>query len=247
MALAPRPTYGPNDPDAPLPRSSNFSNRLKQSPGTIALIAVNIVVFLAMEYFGGREGRQMFTDAPSGETLVRFGANNRILVFEHHQYWRLVSSMFVHIGIVHLGVNMYFGFGWSTRVEQWFGTTRFLIAYFVTGIVASLASAVMNNTLSAGASGALFGMIGVTLAVLYRSHGTMNGFLKDPAVRATLVNLAILTVLGMTVLPLDNWAHGGGLVAGGAIGLLLIDDLKRRVRARKQQQTREPGWSERSE
>lgn len=236
MALAPRPTYGPGDSDAPArPPSQNWLKRIGHSPATIAIIAVNVIVFLIAEYVGSTEDTQ---------TLIQFGANHRTLVFERHEYWRLVSSMFLHIGIFHLGVNMYFGFGWSTRVEQWFGSTRFLIAYFVTGILASLTSAVMNLSLSAGASGALFGMIGITLAVLYRSIGNLSDFLKDPGVRSTLFNLAILAVLGATVMPLDNWAHGGGLVSGGVMGLLLVEDAKRRARAKQRQQAKPEGWGQ---
>lgn len=219
MSLAPPPTYGPENADSPPPTPSLWK-RIGHSPATIAIMVVNVIVFLVVEYSG---------DSTDPASLLRFGANYRPLTLGEHEYWRLVSAMFLHIGVIHLAVNAYFGFGWCTRVEQWFGSARFLVAYFVTGIVASLTSALAQEAVSAGASGALFGMIGVTLGVLYRAHGTFKGFFNDPNVKATLINFAILLVVGV-YLHLDNWAHGGGLVAGVVMGLFFVAQVQRKAR-----------------
>src|SRR5690606_16198086 len=127
---------------------------------TPILVYINLIVFLVMVL----SGVDIFN--PTGEDLVKWGAN-----FEPYtligQWWRLLVCCFLHIGIVHLLFNMYALIYIGLLLEPYMGRLRFLAAYIFAGIIASMVSVLWNDyIISAGASGAIFGMYGVFLALL---------------------------------------------------------------------------------
>lgn len=155
------------------------------------------------------------------ESLLAFGALGRYHVLGG-EYWRLLSAMFMHVWLLHLFWNSWAMFGWCAGIERLVRSAWFAFAYLSTGIAASAASLIGHPVVSAGASGAGFGMIGVTLAILYRRAGGWDPFMADPFVKQVLINTAIWVVIGLTALSnMDNYAHLGGFVFGIPCGLIV--------------------------
>lgn len=183
------------------------------------LININIIIFILMLASG------VHILSPSSESLLSWGANFKPLTLEG-QWWRLFSNIFLHIGVLHLLFNMYALLYIGLLLEPYLGKIRFLAAYLITGIAASLSSLWWHDlSISAGASGAIFGMYGVFLALL-----TSN--LLDKSVKK-----AMLTSIGVFVAynilnglkpnsGIDNAAHIGGLISGLIVGYAFIPSLK---------------------
>jgi len=192
-------------------------DRLLESPVTWLVTALNLGIFLIAATRGELQNGSL-----SIETLYAFGANERGHVWYGGEYWRLVSCVFLHLGILHLLWNTWGMFGWCAGVERSVGSAWFAFAYLSTGIGASAVSLLSHHVISAGASGAGFGMISVTLAILYRRAGTWGLFIGDPHVKQILINTAIWVVIGFTALArMDNAAHLGGFAFGIPCGLLV--------------------------
>jgi rhomboid protease GluP len=187
---------------------------------TPILLNINILIFILMV----ATGVNFFI--PDNESLLNWGANFRPITLDG-QGWRLLTACFLHIGVLHLLMNMYALLYIGVLLEPYLGKTRFLAAYLITGIAASVASLYWNDlTISAGASGAIFGMYGVFLALL-----TTN--LLDKSVKKTLLT-SIAIFVGYNILNgfksdsgIDNAAHIGGLLSGLIIGYAFIPSLKK--------------------
>jgi rhomboid protease GluP len=184
---------------------------------TPILVDLNLAIFLVMAV----SGVSLF--APTIQSLIDWGANIRSLTLDG-QWWRLITNTFIHIGILHVLLNMYALLYIGVLLEPRLGSVRFIAAYLLTGIVASLTSLYWHPAVvSAGASGAIFGMYGVFLALL-----TTNFI--DKTVRATLMtSIAIFVgynLLNGTKGGVDNAAHIGGLVSGIVIGYLFFPGLR---------------------
>lgn len=190
-------------PPPPTQRTSPLE-RVRGAPITLLLTAINAAVFLFVESRGST------TDTA---TLLRYGAVAPTYVWAG-EYWRLASYMFLHIGWVHFLWNSYASFGVCVAVERDLGHLRFLAVYLLSGIAGGAASTVLAYSVSAGASGAMFGMVGAALAIRRRRLPSFAAAWADPPTRSTLGTIAIWTVIGMTALPMNNRAHIGGLVAG---------------------------------
>jgi rhomboid protease GluP len=177
---------------------------------TYVLLGAIIVVFLVETALGG---------STNMDVLVRLGAKVTALIVEG-EYWRLLTAMFLHIGLTHLFFNGYALLAIGTELERFFGSTRFVVVYFVSGLFGSLASYAFSYNLSAGASGAIFGIVGA-LAAFFMLHRDRLGAWG----RTRLANIAFLIVinlvLGFTRPGIDNLGHMGGLVSGFALGWAL--------------------------
>jgi rhomboid protease GluP len=194
---------------------------MRGAPATTLVFAICVVVFLIAEMSGGTKNSM---------TLIRFGAVGRTWVWAG-EYWRLATSMFLHIGALHLFCNAFFGFRICALAENQIGGLRFLVLYLGSGIVGAAASVIGHNALSAGASGALFGVIGWMLVTLRVRAGSMRAFTQNPAIRQQLIWIAAWFVLGAFI-GLDNYAHGGGLLFGGLFGWALAGQPGRQRRWR---------------
>ncbi len=184
---------------------------------TPILIDLNILVFIVMV----ASGVNFFS--PTSASLLQWGANLRLLTLDG-QWWRLITCCFLHIGILHLLLNMYALLYIGMLLEPRLGALRFAAAYLLTGVVASMASLYWHsNTVSAGASGAIFGMYGVFLAML-----TTNSIEKSVRQRL-LASIAFFVfynlVYGMQG-GIDNAAHIGGLLSGVVTGYVFYFSLK---------------------
>jgi rhomboid protease GluP len=203
----PRPAAAP-----PRPPSTTFFERVRLAPVTYAICAVNVAVFLFIETHGGT------TNAPN---LVRWGALERSHVWDG-EYFRFVTPMFIHIGWIHLIWNTYYLAGWCSQVERVLGRGRFIFTYLATGMGACAASLLGHDAPgSAGASGAAFGIVAMTMALRWKMLGSWSAFTADPWVRRLGGTLVLWMVLG-TYLNFDNYAHGGGFATGALLGFCFV-------------------------
>jgi membrane associated rhomboid family serine protease/Flp pilus assembly protein TadD len=181
---------------------------------TAGLIGLNLLVFLVMVLRG------VSPLAPSPQQAIAFGADYGPLTL-NGEWWRLVTSMFVHFGIVHLGLNMWCLWNLGRAAEQLMGRASYLLAYFVSGIFSSVASVYWHPmAASAGASGAIFGIAGALVSYVYLkktpSHLTINKKMLGSLGTFIAYNLAFGALPGIS-----NAAHIGGLLMGLAVGSAL--------------------------
>jgi len=184
---------------------------------TAILISLNTLVFLAMVF----SGANIFE--PNTETLMKWGADFRPAVLGG-EWWRLITSCFIHIGIFHLMVNMYALLYIGIMLEPLLGRVKFLVAYLATGLLASVSSVVFHAySVGAGASGAIFGVYGVFLALL--TTKLIHPEVRKPLLRSMLWFVVLNLGIGFVGF-VDAAAHGGGLVSGCLFGYIYLPALK---------------------
>ena len=148
--------------------------------------------------------------------LIRFGAKFHPLIAAG-QYWRLITANFIHIGIIHLAFNSWALYLFGLQVERRFGRSRFLVLYLFSGVGGTVLSYVGSQSLSAGASGAIFGLMGAIIVyfITYRDAFGHQG-------RRQLSSLLLITgynlIWGFMSTSIDNLGHIGGLLVGLALG-----------------------------
>jgi membrane associated rhomboid family serine protease len=194
----------------PAPKGSLLT-RAREAPVLCALTGVNLAVMVYAESFAS-------TTTTLG--LIRSGADEATIVWMG-DFWRLATSMFLHIGWGHFLWNTYASWGWCAPVEKELGHGRFLATYLFAGVGGGCLSVLGHDVVAAGASGACFGIIGARLALEWRAAPDPRAFFASRKTRGILRTTGIWIALGLTVLPMDNFAHAGGLVAGIAATLLL--------------------------
>jgi rhomboid protease GluP len=197
-------------PQPPPPRRVYLPLPLQQPRLTWVLLAVNVGVWLLMTATGGSERL---------DVLIAYGAKFNPLIVQG-QVWRLLTSIFLHIGLVHLLFNSYALFRLGTDVERVFGSRRFLVLYLLSGVSGSLLSFAFNPHLSAGASGAIFGLIGALGAHLFR-HREAFGQMGQRRLWDVIGVAAYNLVFGFITPGIDNLGHLGGLISGVVLGWLL--------------------------
>ena len=184
---------------------------------TYALLAINVVVFGLAELAGG-------TDDP--DVLLDFGAMFGPLISQG-EYWRLFTAMFLHAGFMHLGFNALALFIFGQSVERSYGHERFFLIYILAGLAGSVTSYLFNSiAIAAGASGAIFGVVGALAAFLFMQRGTFGKHAQNSLIGLAVI-IGINIFIGLTTPGIDNWAHGGGLVAGFILGLALSPQYRR--------------------
>lgn len=186
------------------------------------LIGLNMLVFVVMVAAGVHFFEPKIVD------LINWGADYKPLT-TGGEWWRLFTSMFIHIGIVHLLFNMYALFQAGNYLEPMLGRSRFVVAYLCTGVLASLCSMWWHGDeiISAGASGAIFGLYGMFLALLTTKlipQSVRRGLLQSIGV-FVVYNL----VRGAGSTGVDNSAHLGGLISGLLIGYLYFFTFRKKA------------------
>jgi len=161
---------------------------------------INILLFLGLEFIG---------DSTSRHSLIELGAISPPLLQEG-EWWRLLTGMFLHIGWVHLFVNMLALYYLGIVAEKIYGSIRFSIIYILAGLGGGIASFALNNAVSAGASGALFGLFGGLLYFTLLHKRLVNAAFKTNLMLILFINL----LLGFIIPNIDLSAHLGGLVFG---------------------------------
>ena len=162
--------------------------------------------------------------AQTRRVLVVFGAKVNELIVQG-QLWRLVTPIFLHIGIVHLAFNTYAIYVFGSQIERFFGTARFVGLYLLSGIAGVLASFSFSPHPSAGASSAIFGLIGTEAAFFYRYR---NAFGRRGQQRLYNILIVIGYNLAFTFVAsnIDVWGHLGGLVAGAVLSWWLMPRMR---------------------
>lgn len=185
----------------------------KKAVCTIGIAVANIIVFLLLS-FGGRMEDGMY--------MLEHGAMYVPFVVEYKEYYRLFTCMFLHFGFSHLMNNMLtlVVIGWN--VEMFVGKIRFLVIYFLSGLGGDLLSMAVDiwkqdYSVSAGASGAIFGLTGAMLCLAILNHGRAGNITKQ----GMIVMIFISLYTGFTSGGVDNFAHIGGLLTGCLVTTLL--------------------------
>jgi rhomboid protease GluP len=202
-------------PVDPQPRRVALALPLHRPRVTWVLLGLIGAAFLAETALGG---------STETEVLVRLGAKVTPLIAAG-EYWRLFTAMFLHIGIMHLFFNGYALLAIGTELERLFGAGRFTTIYLSAGLLGNLASYAFSPHLAAGASGAIFGLIGA-LAAFFLLHRERLGTWG----RTRLANIGFLIAInlffGFTQPGIDNLAHLGGLLGGLGLGWALAPRYK---------------------
>jgi len=185
-------------------KDSNVANdifKMKKPYVTLSIIIINFIVFLLMYLLGNGSTNVV--------TLVNFGALYKPLVLDG-EVFRLLSTAFLHIGVLHLLVNNYSLYVIGSQLESFLGKSRFFLVYFFSAVCGSLMSIVFTSSVSAGASGAIFGLLGSMLYFGYNYRVYLGNVLKSQIIPLLMLNLFI----GFSVSGIDNAAHIGGLFGG---------------------------------
>ena len=188
----------------------------RQAPVTTGLLVINLLVFAVMLAFGAG-----LWHTNSGLQLA-WGANFGPAT-QDGQWWRLFTALFIHFGIVHLGLNMWALWDVGRLVERLYGRLNFVVLYLASGVLGNLLSLVVqgNRAVSGGASGAVFSLYGALLVFLWRERKQVEPdefrWLFGAASVFTLLTLG----MGLVVPGIDNAAHVGGLLAGGLLGAVM--------------------------
>ena len=210
-----------------VPRSGG---RWAVAPATYLLVGINVAVFLLMAFSG------VSTTNPTSDQLLRWGADNGGLVLQSGQWWRLSTSTFVHVGVIHLATNMWCLWNLGLLGEPLLGMVGTVAVYLLTGAAGNLLSIAVNpgypgepsGIVGAGASGAVFGLAGV-LIVLLKSKRLPVPEVELKRLRRSVIYFAVLnfvlgagTLLIPTVIRIDQMAHLGGFLSGLALGVPMV-------------------------
>ncbi len=198
----------------------DFFGRLRASTRsetvTTVLLAANCAVFAAMVSWG------VGVFDPTPDELLRWGALSPLLIRDGSP-WRLLTACFLHVGLIHLAVNMFSL--WSLRfVEHWFGHFSFAVLYVASGLFGSLASTAFGDPLvvGAGASGAIFGVFGAVLGAALRwKRLGVDSRVTGPILKGVFQTIVLNAVIAASLRNLDHFAHAGGFASGIVLGYVL--------------------------
>jgi len=216
--------------------SADFQEKLRSLSGaqhplasvTNLIVAINVVVFLVMAGFLGAG----WLDVTDLTPYIRYGANNGAATTDG-EWWRLLTSMFMHYGIIHLLLNMWALFQVGHLVERLQGRCLYAVTYLASGIGGGFLSLAWHGDKmwSAGASGAVFGVYGALLGHMLKEQRALPRAVFQPLMKSTLTFAGYNLFYGMVHPGIDNAAHIGGVVTGTALGWLTAMSLDPSVRA----------------
>lgn len=205
--------------DSPIQRVETAPWMRRQSSSmavTQAIFGINVAVFVAMTLAG-----VSMLGNPSGQDLVRWGANFGPLTVSG-QWWRLLTSVFIHGGLLHIAFNMWCLWDLGRLAESVYGHWTFAAVYLISGLSASLASVFWNPVvLSVGASGAIFGIAGALIASFYLGEFSLPRAAMTGMLRSVVLFVGYNLFFGAVIARTDNAAHIGGLVMGLLLGALI--------------------------
>ena len=182
----------------------------------VALIAINVIYFIYLEIIGSTE---------STDFMLKHGAAYTSYILENKEYYRLVTSMFMHFGISHLANNMLVLYLLGDNLERAIGSFKYLVLYLLGGIIANVVSMyfyVETEIVSAGASGAVFAVMGGLLWCVIKNKGR----LEDLNLRQIVIAMGISIFYGLTSPNVDNAAHIAGAISGFILAIVLYRKKK---------------------
>lgn len=178
---------------------------------TIMIVAVNVIIFLYCDLFSANGGK-----------IIDWGSLGYTDILEHHDWYRFISSMFLHLNGEHIFNNMLVLYFIGAYLENYLGHGKYLLLYFSTGILADCTSIVYNimigdTTPSIGASGAIFGIVGGLVVAIFQNRKKS----QDISLRRTFFMIFLSLYNGFTSQGVDNAAHIGGCISGILLCILL--------------------------
>jgi rhomboid protease GluP len=210
------------------PNSRERGWNILATPGTYLLLAINIAVFGWMVLHG------VSVKDPTTDQLVYYGATNTGAIIFGHQWWRLLTATFVHVGLLHIATNMWCLWNLGLLGEPLLGPVGLVAVYLVTGIAGNLLGLCANVipphdyiSVGAGASGAVFGIAGILIVLLSNKKLPIPAFelnrLRRSVIQFAVLNLIIGVAANFTsIVRIDNHAHIGGFLSGMALGVPLV-------------------------
>jgi len=182
---------------------------------TQAIFGINLAVFAGMVLAG------VSITEPTTQELIHWGANSAQLTLGG-QWWRLVTNTFLHIGIIHIALNMWCLWSLGALAESLYGPWTFAAVYLISGVSGSLASVAWHPYgISAGASGAIFGLAGALIASYKLGEFSLPPSVVAGTLRCTVAFVGYNIVIGLMSGRTDNSAHLGGLAGGAILGALI--------------------------
>ena len=213
------------------------------APVTTALLVANLLMFgvewMAAAAQGGGGGLSILWSV-GGPATIRLGMSWPYGIYIQHEWYRLITAMFLHGGLIHIGFNMMALMQIGPALEELYGSSRYFFLFIITGAFGFLVSSFPygpwypNNSL--GASGGLLGLVGAMLAITGKRGGSYMRELRSRLIS----NVVILFVLGFMGMGLDNKAHLGGLASGFVLGKILAD--RQPMNEREKQIANALGW-----
>ena len=189
-------------------KNESIKKYFKYKVITLIIIGINMVMFLFTAVLSG----SIFDI--SSRVLLKYGGKVNVLI-ENGEVWRLLTSAFLHAGLIHITANMYSLYIIGPEIEQIYGSVRYLLVYLFSCITASLLSYYMNpHSLSVGASGGIFGLMGALIVFSIIERKRLNKKYLSSLLQVVAVNLFI----GFSIIGIDNYAHIGGLIGGALMG-----------------------------
>jgi rhomboid protease GluP len=210
------------------------------APVTTALLVSNLLMFgvewMALAAHGGGGGLSILWGMGlEGPYRLGMSAPSTI-IYDHHQWFRLITAMFLHGGLIHIGFNMMALMQLGPALEELYGSSRYFFLYIFTGVFGFLASSFTGHY-SLGASGGLLGLVGAMLAITTKRGGAYMRELRSRLVRSVVILFVLGAMPGMAI---DNWAHGAGLAAGFVLGKIFAD--RQPINVRERQIANALGW-----
>lgn len=201
---------------------------------SIWLVGINVAFFIAAFV----AGLDRFAAFPHDFTPIQYVFYTGMKVTEYvtqGQWWRLVSSMFVHLDIMHIGFNAYGLWTLGPLLEKFYGSRRFIIVYMVSGIVASIASYYFTSVPSGGASGAIYGLVGALAVFGMKFRAELPPRVSRSFTTGMAPWVALSIGIGfLDAIPFDNAAHLGGLISGGIVAGVMRSELDRTARKKRE-------------
>ncbi len=176
---------------------------------TYILMGINLLIFL-------------YSQLSKTDLILKYGLYNPLV--KSGEYYRIITSMFLHIDIIHLACNMYSLYIIGPQVESFFGKGKFLIIYLLSGICGAFLSLAFNvDAISVGASGAIFGLLGAILFFGHYYRTYLGNVIRSQIIPIIIINL----IIGFAATGIDNFAHVGGLIGGVLASMALgVPDKK---------------------
>jgi rhomboid protease GluP len=191
----------------------------RATPVTYAVLAANVAVFILMAIVSG--------GTENSSTLIAFGAKTNALL-QSGEWFRLITPIFIHAGLLHLLLNSYALWTVGIQVEKLYGSARFLLIYLLSGVGGVVGSYVGQTILprffdapSVGASGAIFGLFGVLAVFGFRYRRELPPAIRRAVTTGVLPVIVINLFIGLSIPFIDNSAHIGGLLTGAALAMII--------------------------
>jgi len=200
----------------------------RRNPATYAILIFNAIVYVVMTASAGGSFMSEFVRGVDSATLIAFGAKTNELILRQGEWFRLITPVFIHSGLIHIASNSYALWMVGPQVERLYGSARFVLIYLLAGIFGVVGS-LLNGVLlkrdptiaSVGASGAIFGLFGVLAVFGYKYRHELPAAFRRSFGSNIIPVIAINLLIGFSVAAIDNGAHIGGLVCGGILALVL--------------------------